>query len=260
MLESFLTHAGLAAVFLFGFLEACCVPIPSEITFGFAGVLAGQGHLNIVAVIAVGTAAELIGSMIAYSIGRVGGRPLVHRFGKYLLITRADIDRAERFFAGRGAWAVPVGRCLPVVRTFVSIVAGFIEMPAALFALLSLIGTAVWVSAIALIGYGVSGAWNSVAHGISVAGYLIAVVVVLAIVAFILYRVREVRHEAVTAAGAHRRAGQEGMSGVVRASGAQAPAGEPGKRPGDGGAGPADEGVTWAGEPPRQPSPRSPTS
>jgi membrane protein DedA with SNARE-associated domain len=261
MLESFLTHAGLAAVFLFGFLEACCVPIPSEITFGFAGVLAGQGHLNIVAVIAVGTAAELIGSMIAYSIGRLGGRPLVHRFGKYLLITRADIDRAERFFAGRGAWAVPVGRCLPVVRTFVSIVAGFIEIPAALFALLSLIGTAVWVSAIALIGYGVSSAWNSVAHGISVAGYLIAVVVVLAIVAFILYRVREVRHEAATAAGgAHRRAGREGMSGAVRASGIQAPAGEPGPRPGDGGVGPADEGVTWAGEPPRQPSPRSPTS
>lgn len=239
MLESFLTHAGLAAVFLFGFLEACCVPIPSEITFGFAGVLAGQGHLNIVAVIVVGTVAELLGSMVAYSIGRVGGRPLVHKFGRYLLITRADIDRAERFFAGRGAWAVPLGRCLPVVRTFVSIVAGFIEMPPALFALLSLIGTAVWVSAIALIGYGVSGAWNSVAHGISVAGYLIAVVVVLALVAFILYRVREVRHEAAEAtAGAHRRAAQEGVSGAARPDGTPAP----------------------TGEPPRQPSPRSPSS
>jgi len=163
-MESFLSQFGLAAVFLFGFLEACCVPIPSEITFGFAGVLAGEGHLNIVAVIIVGTVAELIGSFVAYTVGRVGERPLVSRFGRYLLITNADIDRAERFFAGRGVWAVPVGRALPVVRTFISIVAGFIKMPAPLFGVLSLIGTAVWVTVISLIGYGLSSTWQSIAR------------------------------------------------------------------------------------------------
>src|SRR6266849_180801 len=184
-MESFLAQAGLAAVFLFGFLEACCVPIPSEITFGFAGVLAGEGHFSIVAVIIVGTVAELIGSFVSYTVGRVGERQLVHRFGRYLLITSSDIDRAERFFAGRGAWALPVGRALPVVRTFVSIVAGFIKIPPVLFGVLSLIGTAVWVTAISLIGYGVGSAWQSVAHGIAVAGYLIAVVVVIAVVGFI---------------------------------------------------------------------------
>jgi membrane protein DedA with SNARE-associated domain len=103
-MESFLIHWGYAAVFLFGFLEGCCVPIPSAITFGFAGVLAGEGRLNIVAVIMVGTAAELTGSFVAYGAGRGGGRPLITRFGRYLLITRADIDRAEQFVAGR---AVP---------------------------------------------------------------------------------------------------------------------------------------------------------
>ncbi|MGE5136358.1 MAG: DedA family protein [Gemmatimonadota bacterium] len=195
-MESFLVHYGLAAVFLFGFLEACCVPIPSEVTFGFAGVLAAETHhLNIVAIIVVGTLAELIGSMVSYSIGRVGGRPLVHRFGRYLLITQNDIDRAERFFAGRGAWAVLLGRALPVVRTFASIVAGFIEMPAALFGVLSLIGTAIWVTAIALVGYGVGSAWTKVAHGISLAGYAIAALAVVAIAAFILHRVRELRHQ-----------------------------------------------------------------
>lgn len=194
-MQSFLTHYGLAAVFLFGFLEACCVPIPSEVTFGFAGVLAGEGRLSVVAVIIVGTLAELIGSMVSYSIGRVGGRPLVHRFGRYLLITQSDIDRAERFFAGRGAWAVPVGRCLPVVRTFVSIVAGFIEMPALLFGVLSLIGTAVWVTAISLIGYSLSSTWQSIAHGIALAGYAIAAVAVIAIAAFVMYRLREFRKE-----------------------------------------------------------------
>lgn len=198
-MESFLSEAGLAAVFLFGFLEACCVPIPSEITFGFAGVLAYQGHLNIVAVIIVGTIAELIGSFVSYTVGRIGGRPLVDRFGRYLLVTRADIDRAERFFAGRGAWVLPVGRALPVVRTFVSIVAGFIEMPPVLFGVLSLIGTAVWVTAISLIGYGVGSAWQSVAHGIALAGYVIAAAVVIAVAGFIAYRLREVRREAAEA-------------------------------------------------------------
>jgi membrane protein DedA with SNARE-associated domain len=194
-MESFLAQWGYAAVFLFGFLEACCVPIPSEITFGFAGVLAAEGHLNIVLVIVVGTIAELIGSFVAYGIGRVGERPLVHRFGRYLLITQADIDRAERFLAGRGIWAIPVGRALPVVRTFVSIVAGFSQVPPLLFGVLSLIGTAVWVTLISLIGYGVGSAWQSVAHGLAVAGYVIFAVAVAGIAAFIVYRVREVRRE-----------------------------------------------------------------
>ena len=192
-------HWGLAAVFLFGFLEACCVPIPSEITFGFAGVLAGEGRLSIVAVIAVGTIAELLGSFVSYGVGRAGGRPLVHRFGRYLLVTRSDIDRAERFVAGRGVWAVPLGRALPVVRTFVSIVAGIIEVPPMLFGVLSLIGTAIWVTAISLLGYSLSSTWLSIEHGIKLAGYGIAALVVLAIAAFILYRLREVRLEAAGA-------------------------------------------------------------
>jgi membrane protein DedA with SNARE-associated domain len=194
-MESFLIHWGYAAVFLFGFLEACCVPIPSEITFGFAGVLAAEGHLNIVAVIVVGTIAELLGSFVAYGIGRVGERPLVQRYGRYLLVTQGDIDRAERFIAGRGIWAIPLGRALPVVRTFVSIVAGFLKVPPLLFGVLSFIGTAVWVTVISLIGYGVGSAWQSVAHGLALAGYVIAVLAIIAIAAFIAYRVREVRRE-----------------------------------------------------------------
>src|SRR5262249_14729275 len=174
---------------------ACCVPIPSEITFGFAGVLAAEGHLNIVVVIVVGTIAELIGSFVAYGIGRGGERPLVHRFGRYLRITQGGIRPGGRVLAGRGIWAIPVGRALPVVRTFVSIVAGFSQVPPLLFGILSLIGTAVWVTLISLIGYGVGSAWQSVAHGLAVAGYVIFAVAVVGIAAFIAYRVREVRRE-----------------------------------------------------------------
>jgi len=203
-MESFIIHAGYAAVFLFGFLEACCVPIPSEITFGYAGVLAGEGRLNVVAIIIIGTVAELLGSLVAYGIGRVGERPLVHRFGRYLLITQADIDRAERFLAGRGAWAIPVGRALPVVRTFVSIVAGFVEVPLLMFALLSLLGTAIWVTAISLIGYAVGTQWQKVAHGFALAGYAIVAVAVIGIAVFIVHRVREVRRETAAGPEGHR--------------------------------------------------------
>jgi membrane protein DedA with SNARE-associated domain len=195
-MDSFLTHAGYAAVILLGFLEACCIPIPSEITFGFAGVLAFQGHLNLALVIILGTIAEVAGSYVSYGVGRVAERPLIERSGRYLLITRADIDRAERFLAGRGAWAIPVGRALPFVRSFTSVVAGLTGVPVIRFGVLSLIGTAAYASVIASIGYGVGSAWHSVAHDLSLAGYVLAVVVVAAIAAFIVVRLRQQRREA----------------------------------------------------------------
>jgi len=194
-MDSFLTHAGYAAVILFGFLEACCVPIPSEITFGFAGVLAFEGHLNLAVVIIVGTIAEVAGSYVSYGVGRVAERPLIERFGRYLLITRSDIDRAERFLAGRGAWAIPLGRALPFVRSFTSVVAGLTGVPALRFGILSVIGTAVYASVIAGIGYGVGSAWHSVAHDLSVAGYVLAIFTVAAIAAFIVVRLRQQRRE-----------------------------------------------------------------
>src|SRR5581483_12339738 len=105
---SFVTNhiqsGGYAALILLGFLEACCIPISSEITFGFAGVLAFQGHLNLALVIIIGSVAELAGSFTSFSVGRWGGRPLVDKVGRYVLITRSDVDRAERFLDGKGAW------------------------------------------------------------------------------------------------------------------------------------------------------------
>jgi membrane protein DedA with SNARE-associated domain len=198
-MESFLTHAGYAALIVFGFLEACCIPISSEITFGFAGVLAYEGHLNIALVIIIGSLAELAGSCLSYGIGRVGERPLVERVGKYALITSKDIDRAERFVSGRGAWTVVVGRMLPIIRAFTSIVAGLVEVPAAQFVLLSLLGTVIYATVLSVIGYELGSAWHSISHYISIGGYVIVAVVVVAIVGLIAYRLREVRREAAAA-------------------------------------------------------------
>src|SRR5215472_3816526 len=198
-MDSFITHAGYAAVILFGFLEACCVPIPSEVTFGFAGVLAYQGHLNLALVIIFGTLAEVAGSYVSYGVGRVAERPVIERFGRYLLITKADLDRTERFLAGRGAWAIPLGRTLPFVRSFTSVVAGFTGVPALRFGILSLIGTAVYGSIIASVGYAVGSAWHRVAHDLSVASFLLAAVVILAIAGFVVMRLRQQRREAQAA-------------------------------------------------------------
>lgn len=199
-MDSFITHAGYAAVLLFGFLEACCVPIPSEVTFGFAGVLAYQGHLNLALVIAAGTLGELAGSFVSYGVGRMAERPVVERYGRYLLITKADIDRTERFLAGRGAWAIPLGRALPFVRSFTSVAAGFAGVPAPRFGVLSLIGTLIYGAVIASIGYGVGSAWDSVSRDLSVAGYVAGAVAVVAIVAFVLVRLRAFRREAAARA------------------------------------------------------------
>jgi membrane protein DedA with SNARE-associated domain len=204
-MQSFLIHAGYGALILFCFLEAACIPIPSEIPFGFAGVLAYQGHLNLALVIILGTLAELAGSMVSYGVGRKGGRPLVSRYGRYVLITRSDIDRAERFVAGRGAWAIPVGRALPFVRTFMSLICGIIEVPVARFALLSLLGTAIYAAIVSSVGYALASTWDSVYHSISIASYVIVVLVVLALAAFFTHRVRELRKE-----------GREGRHGRMR--------------------------------------------
>jgi membrane protein DedA with SNARE-associated domain len=198
-MESFLTSAGYAALILFGFLEAACIPISSEITFGFAGVLAYQGHLNLVLVIIIGSLAELAGSYASYAIGRLGGKPLVHRLGRYVLITDSDVNRAERFLAGRGSWAVVVGRMLPFIRAFTSIVAGLVRVPAGRFGVLSLIGTLIYATALSLIGYGLGSAWKSVNHGLTVVGYILFALVALAIVAFVVYRLRQFRREAAQA-------------------------------------------------------------
>jgi membrane protein DedA with SNARE-associated domain len=204
-MEHFLTSWGYAALILFGVAEACCIPVSSEVTFGFAGVLAYQGHLNLALVIILGSLAEMVGSYISFYVGRIGGRPLVDRVGRYVLITHSDVDRAERFLTGRGVWAVPVGRMLPFVRAFTSIVAGLVEIPPLRFGVLSLIGTVAYATILSLIGYGVGSAWSTVNSSLSIAGYILFAIVVVAIVGFVVYRFREFRKErAETEGGAPR--------------------------------------------------------
>ena len=194
-MQGFLIHAGYPAIVLLAYLEACCIPISSEVIFGFAGVLAYQGHLNLALVILVGALAELVGSYVSYAVGRVAERPAIERLGRYVLITRSDISRTERFMGGHGSWVIPVGRVIPIVRSFTSLVAGFAGVPALRFGVLNLIGTVAYVTAMSSIGYAVGPAWNRVSHDLSVGGYVIVGLIVVAIAIFVVIRLRELRRE-----------------------------------------------------------------
>jgi membrane protein DedA with SNARE-associated domain len=205
-MQSFLVSHAIYAVILFGVLEAMCIPISSELTFLLGGAVASGGipgthqHPSLLLVIVIGTLAELVGSYVSYYVGRVGGKPLVRRWGRYVLVTEGDVARAERFLAGRGAWALPVARMLPFVRAFASIVAGFVDIPPVRFGILSLIGTVIYVTVLASIGYSLGGEWTKLNHSLSVASYILVAVVVVALIGFVIHRLREFRKEA--AAGA----------------------------------------------------------
>jgi membrane protein DedA with SNARE-associated domain len=204
-MTSFLISHAIYAVVVFGVLQAMCVPISSELTFLLGGAVASGAipgthqHPSLATVIILGTLAELVGSYISYGVGRAGGHPLVHRWGRYLLITEADVARAERFLVGRGVWALPVARMLPVVRAFASVVAGIVDIPPLRFGVLSFIGTFVYVVLLSSIGYSLGGEWAKVNHSLTQASYILVALVAVAIIAFVFIRLREFRREAAAA-------------------------------------------------------------
>lgn len=197
--EHLLSTWGYLALLVLTFAEAACVPIPSEITLGFAGYLAFSHKLEIVLVIVIGSLGELLGAFVGWAIGRYGGRALVDKVGRYLLVTSHDLDRAERWFARRGEPAVFFGRVLPVIRTFISIPAGLAEMKLTRFAAATLAGSLVWCTALAVAGYELGQSWHSITKGFTDAGYVLVALAVLAIAAFVAHRVRAVRRQDATA-------------------------------------------------------------
>ena len=207
-MQSFLVSHAIYAIIVLGVLEAMCIPWSSEVTFLIGGAVASGGlagahqHPSLAMVIIIGTLAELVGSYISYYIGRVGGKPLVRRWGRYVLVTEGDVARAERFLVGRGAWALPVARMLPFIRAFASIVAGLVDIPPVRFGILSLIGTVIYVTALSSIGYSLGSEWSKFNHTFSMASYIVVAVVLVALVVFAVHRLREFRREG--AAGAAR--------------------------------------------------------
>lgn len=199
-MQDFIQQHGYLALFLLAIVESMCVPIPSEVTFAFGGAMcttaiAGTDPLNVVIVIALGAIGSLVGSVIAYEVGRYAGRPIVDRYGKWVLLTHKDLDTAERWFAKWGDLSVFVGRVIPVVRTVISVPAGLAKMRRGRFAVLTTLGAAIWVGVLTGIGYALGSNWEHVASVFKAAQYpIIAVIVILVVLGF-GHRIKVVRAE-----------------------------------------------------------------
>lgn len=141
-------------------IESACIPLPSEIIMPFAGYLVYTGHFSLFWAATAGALGCNLGSVIAYEIGCYGGRPLVEKYGRYLWISRHDLDMADRFFLRFGAAAVFIARLLPVVRTFIALPAGVARMPRLRFHVYTFAGSWPWCFVLAWIGMKLGEQWD----------------------------------------------------------------------------------------------------
>jgi membrane protein DedA with SNARE-associated domain len=139
-------------VFVLMALQSACIPIPSEVIMPLAGVLLAHSRLDLVLLATLGSLASNVGSIPAYWIGAKGGRPMVEKYGSYVLLSRKDLDRVEHFFAHFGSLAVLIGRMLPIVRTFIAFPAGMARMNKPRFHIYTFIGNWPWCYVLAYIG------------------------------------------------------------------------------------------------------------
>jgi membrane protein DedA with SNARE-associated domain len=200
-MEHFLETWGYLAVFGLSFISAMGLPVGAELAVIYGGVLAsGQipnepHHLNLIVVIVLACLAEVLGSLAGYLIGYYGGRPLVDRFGKFVLLTHKDLDRAEAWFSRRGEPLVLFGRFIPLLRSFVSLAAGLGEMAITKFVTFTVIGCTIWCATLASVGDALGSSYNHVLKGFNDAGYAFAALAVIAVVLLFVHRIRVVRSE-----------------------------------------------------------------
>lgn len=145
-----LGYAGLAVGLI---VDSAGVPIPSEILIPFAGVLARQGRMDIMAVVAIGALAQTAGAVLAYYLGASGGLALAHKYGKYVFFSERELAITHRWFERHGAWLTLFGRCIPVIRTYIGFPAGVAKMPFGRFLIASFAGSTIWTIFLAYLGY-----------------------------------------------------------------------------------------------------------
>ena len=194
-----IAHYGYLAIFVLMVLESACVPIPSEVTMLFGGALvsapflAPEHRLGLIAVALVGAGANLIGSWLAYWAGYAGGRPLIDRWGRYLLLRPHEIDRAHDWFERYGHETVFFGRLLPVVRTFISLPAGVARMNFSKFSLYTLLGCLPWTFGLTFLGYKLGERWNEVERLIRPVSWLLVAAIAAGIAWWVWRRVCDTR-------------------------------------------------------------------
>lgn len=194
-LSHFVRDAGLPGIFALMALSSACIPIPSEVVMLFAGFAvadpsqsAAHHHMTMTGIILVGLAGTMVGSWVAYAVGRGGRLELLERHGAKLHMGPTQIERADRFFARYGEATVLFGRMVPFVRAFVSLPAGVARMSLGRFSVFSLIGTIPWVVALAFAGHALGSDWTSVRKAFEYVDYVIVALIVAGVVYAVVRR------------------------------------------------------------------------
>jgi membrane protein DedA with SNARE-associated domain len=156
-----ISSLGYAGIVLLMAIESACIPLPSEIIMPFSGYLVFTGELQLWLVALAGAIGCVLGSLLAYWLGAVGGRPLVEKYGRYVLISHHDLDLADRWFQRHGDITIFIGRLLPVVRTFIAFPAGIARMPLWRFNIYTFVGSFIWCWVLAWIGKKLGQNWNT---------------------------------------------------------------------------------------------------
>ena len=185
----FIDGWGYYAVAILMALENACIPIPSELILGFAGYMIYAGRMTFTMAMVAGMVGGMAGSYFAYYVGHYGGRPFVDKYGKYFFVKKSHVDIAQEWFDKYGIKAVFFSRMLPVVRTFISLPAGFAHVDMRQFFFYTFIGSLPWTALILFIGMMLGEGWKvmmEVGHEISLA--VAAAIVIICIVLYVQYK------------------------------------------------------------------------
>ena len=174
-----ISDLGLLGLVALMFVENVFPPIPSEVVLPLAGFFVARGELSFVGVLFAATLGSVLGSILLYELARYGGRPFVLRYGSLLRVGPEELDRADAWFVRRGPIVVLVGRCIPGVRSLVSLPAGMLKMSRVAYILLTLVGSLIWNTALSGIGWILGEEWENVSDVVGAVGTPLLIVVLL---------------------------------------------------------------------------------
>lgn len=206
-MQHFITQYGYLAVFVLMLAESACIPVPSEVIMLLGGALAAGAvagaHPSLAGIIIAGVLGNVAGSYLSWAVGRYAGQAAVRRWGRRVGIREHEIDRSAAWFERHGNAAVLVGRVIPVVRTFISLPAGFAAMPPVRFGVYTTLGCIPWTAALGIAGYAIGANWQSVANGFHGPTYVIAGILVVGVAAAVIVRFRSGRRDLAGTPGSH---------------------------------------------------------
>jgi membrane protein DedA with SNARE-associated domain len=184
-IKSLIVFGGYGGIVLLMAIESACIPLPSELIMPFAGYLVFEGTMKLFWVATAGAIGCNLGSLVAYEIGCHGGRPLVERYGRWILLGRRELDSADRFFLRWGYLAVFIARLLPVIRTFIALPAGIARMPRIRFHIYTFLGSWPWCLGLAWLGMKLGENWRGLGKYFHKFDAVILVVFAVGIVWFV---------------------------------------------------------------------------